>query len=301
MPSPVSQAIRSRITRETGPNPAPLAEQRQAWIDYAETLPLHPDVETHDETIGGVPCLWLTPRRPRPNATILYLHGGGLVDGAILTHREFVSRIVALTGHKALLIGYRLLPDNVFPAPLEDALAVYRALVSENRISPASVAFGGDSSGAGLAIAALMQLARRGEPMPACAFSISGTFDLTLSGESMTSRDSVDPCLSRAALESWIRHFEGLDLADERLSPLFGDPCGLPPVLLQVGDHEVWLDDSKRLAAKIECSGGSVQLSIWEDMWHVWPLYPELPEAGEAIEEIGRFIDAHAVARRATS
>lgn len=289
-PSPESLLIRFHIRKETAPSEVPLSVQRQEWIEYAETLPLHAEVDVQEDTIAGVRCLWLCRRAYRSDTTILYLHGGGLVDGAIVTHREFVSRLVGTTGHRALMVEYRLMPEHRFPAALDDVLAVYHALESVHGIRPKGIVLGGDSSGGGLAVAAMMRLSADGREMPACAFTISGSFDLTLASESMTGRDHDDPCLSYAALQGWLRYFEGFDLTTGELSPLHGDARGLPPILLQVGDHEVWRDDSTRMAAKIRDAGGVAELSIWAGMWHVWPMWSKLPEAHGAIEEIGEFI-----------
>lgn len=117
---------------------------------------------------------------------------------------------------------------------------------------------------------------------------------MTLSAESMTSRNEIDPCLSYEALKGWLGYFDEVeDLSNPFLSPLFGRLEGIPPLLLQVGDHEVWRDDSTRLAARIRSAGGDVHLSVWDSMWHVWHMYPDLPEAREAIEGIGSFLDEY--------
>ena len=184
------------------------------------------------------------------------------------------------------MVGYRLAPEHRFPAALEDVVSVCDAFPKDRQYI-----LGGDSSGAGLAIAATAELRNTNKRLPSCVFTISGVFDMTLSGESMVSRKDLDPCLSYEALKAWTKHFADYDLSDPRISPLFGDVTGFPPVLLQVGDHEVWLDDSKRLNEKIHSIGGKAELRIWDSMWHVWHMYAELPEALEAIKEIGDFID----------
>ncbi|MBN2233641.1 MAG: alpha/beta hydrolase [Opitutales bacterium] len=285
-PSKESKTIRQHIHKETGENEAPLEDQRKAWIDYAKTQTIDSRVSMSKETIANVPCLWITRSESPKSPTIVYLHGGGLVDGAIVTHREFVSRLVAESGYGALMVGYRLAPEHRFPASLEDVVAVCDAFPIDRQYI-----LGGDSSGAGLAVAATAELRNKNKRLPVCVFTISGVFDMTLSGESMVSRNNLDPCLSFKALTGWTKHFTDYDLSDPRISPLFGAVTGFPPVLLQVGDHEVWLDDSIRLKEKIHSSGGKAELRIWDSMWHVWHMYSDLPEALEAIKEIGDFID----------
>jgi acetyl esterase/lipase len=66
-----------------------------------------------------------------------------------------------------------------------------------------------------------------------------------------------------------------------------------PPLLVHVGDDEILLGDSTRLAEAMGSAGGSVELKIWPNLWHVFPMWtPQLPEANEAIAHIGKFIRA---------
>ena len=74
-------------------------------------------------------------------------------------------------------------------------------------------------------------------------------------------------------------------------NPLFADLAGLPPLLIQVGDHEVLLDDSTRLAQRARAAGVDVKLEIWPEMIHRWHSYAAvLPEGQQAIDAIGTFL-----------
>ena len=74
-------------------------------------------------------------------------------------------------------------------------------------------------------------------------------------------------------------------------NPLFADLAGLPPLLIQVGDHEVLLDDSTRLAQRARAAGVDVKLKIWPEMIHRWHSYAAvLPEGQQAIDAIGTFL-----------
>ena len=75
------------------------------------------------------------------------------------------------------------------------------------------------------------------------------------------------------------------------VSPLFADLGGLPPVLLLAGDHEVWLSDSTRLAAKLTAAGGDATVKVFDEMWHVWPNHADLPETAEAMADVRAFLD----------
>jgi acetyl esterase/lipase len=108
----------------------------------------------------------------------------------------------------------------------------------------------------------------------------------------MLSRAQVDPVTTRESLERAARWYtQGIGRASPLASPVFAPLGGLPPLLLQVGDDEILLDDSTRVAGATNRSGGRAQLSIWKGMWHAWPLHPGLPEAGEALIEIAQFLD----------
>jgi monoterpene epsilon-lactone hydrolase len=285
------RAIRAELRKEIVPPSMPLAEQRRAWIDHARTQSLAPGTTDAREVIAGVPCLWVRADGAVGNGTILYLHGGGLVDGAAVTHRELASRLARTTGRAVLLADYRLLPEHPPSAPLEDAMRVYRALLRERHHDPRAMAIGGDSSGGGLALSALLTLRDAGDPLPARAFTISGAFDATLSGPTIQTLSVRDPILSYEVLKDWQeRYLPAAALSEVSLSPLFGNLSGLPPMLLLAGSDEVWLSDSTRLADRIRRAGGTVTLRVWQGMWHAWPMDGRLPQAQAALEEIREFL-----------
>ncbi|MEO8185190.1 MAG: alpha/beta hydrolase [Deltaproteobacteria bacterium] len=247
-------------------------------------------IRLRPETIVDVPCLWVEDESKPDQNVVLYIHGGGLIAGSSVTHREYASRLVKRIGRRVLLVDYRLAPEHPFPAALDDVRAVYTALIARMRAE--DISFGGESSGAGLGLAALIQLRDDGLALPAGAFFISGHFDMTLSGDSMASRRQVDPFTSRESLERAVRWYtNGADCKLPLLSPVFAELSTLPPILLQVGDDEILLSDSVRVAERISRAGGRVELRVWDAMWHNWPMYVGLPEADGALEEVGEFLE----------
>ncbi len=120
--------------------------------------------------------------------------------------------------------------------------------------------------------------------------------DLEATGESMTTRAAADPMVSKGALLQMARLFlgEGGDPHDPLAAPLHGDPAGLPPLLIQVGDAETLLDDATRFAAKAEAAGVDVTLEVWPEMTHVWQASAGfVPESDEAIAKIAAFLGKH--------
>jgi epsilon-lactone hydrolase len=285
-----SLRIRKTIVRDCVPDGVSIQEEREQWEAFARSLELAAGVRLRPETIADVPCLWVEDESNQSKNVVVYIHGGGLIAGSPVTHREFASRLVKRIRRGVLLVDYRLAPEHPFPAALDDVRAVYAHLITRMRADDISI--GGESTGAGLGLAALIKLRDDGLALPAAAFFISGHFDMTSSGESMDSRREVDPFTSPESLERAIRWYtNGADRKLPLISPVFADLSGLPPMLLQVGDDEILLSDSVRVAERIRRSKGRVDLRVWDAMWHNWPMYLGLPEADAALLEISEFLE----------
>jgi acetyl esterase/lipase len=195
---------------------------------------------------------------------------------------------------RVLALDYRLAPEIPFPAPVEDSVSAYQWLLT-NGIAPEQMAFGGDSAGGGLVIAALVALRAVGEPMPAAGVCISAWADMESTGPSMTTNAETDPSVSKERLLRIAKvYLNGKDPRAPWASPIHADLTGLPPLLLQVGSIEVLLDDSTLLKTRANEAGVPVKMEVWDDMPHVWHHYaPILPEARKAIGKIGDFVLQH--------
>jgi monoterpene epsilon-lactone hydrolase len=254
-------------------------------------MPLPPDVRYEAVDAGGVPAEWTAAPGAAADRVIVYLHGGGYVVGSVRTHRLLVADLSRATGARVLSVDYRLAPEHPFPAAVEDAVTACR-FVRRGGVAPARMAVAGDSAGGGLTVATLLALRDAREPLPAAAVCLSPWLDLSLSGESMRTKETVDPMIhldgARLMAE---RYLGGADARSPLASPLFAELAGLPPLLIQVGTAETLLDDSTRFAARARAAGVAVELEEWEDMFHVWHAFAfVLPEAREAIARIGAFL-----------
>ncbi|MBI3373695.1 MAG: alpha/beta hydrolase [Betaproteobacteria bacterium] len=243
----------------------------------------------------GVDATWIVAAEARPDTVLLYLHGGGFQVGSVRSHRDLIARLSRAAGCRALAIDYRRAPEHRFPAALSDAIAAYQWLL-EQGVAPARTAIAGDSAGGGLALSTLLVSRERNLPLPAAAVVLSAWTDLAATGESYVSRAAADPLNQRRLVQAMARNYLG-DCADPRdplASPLFADLAGLPPLLMQVGDRETVLDDSRNFAAKARAAGVQVELEVWDKMIHVFQQFAaELPQAGLAIDSIGRFLRRH--------
>jgi monoterpene epsilon-lactone hydrolase len=226
--------------------------------------------------IDDVKAEWIAPvKAVDSNRVLLYFHGGGYAAGSIDTHRSLISQIVKYSGFKALLIDYRLAPENKFPASIDDAVKAYEWLLKSNYL-PERIAFGGDSAGGGLTVATLLYLRDNGMALPKCAICLSPWLDLTMSGESQTTNSlgDVDPSTPYA-------------------SPIFADLKGLPPVYVQVGTAELLLDDSLRFAQKAKADGAPVTMDVYEGYFHVFQsFFMVLRTARKANKKLAEFIVA---------
>lgn len=242
---------------------------------------------------GGVPAEWVCARGARPDRAILYLHGGALVMGSPATHRELAARVSAVTGAAVLVPDYRLAPEHPFPAAVQDAIATYRWLLDGGFMAE-RIAIGGDSAGGGLALQTLLSLQMEGVPGPAAAFLLSPVTDwVRFDGDSYLTRAAVDPLNDPQMCRFTALCYVGdNDLETPLLSPMGMDLSGLPPLCIHVGEREIVLSDSERLAERARDCGVEVEFRIWSGMWHVFQTAARfVPEARRSLEEIGRFCD----------
>ena len=243
--------------------------------------------------VGGVGGEWVDADGADPGAALLYLHGGGYVAGSVDSHRNLLGHLARAMRCRVFAADYRLAPENPHPAPVDDAVAAYLGLLDEGGFDPGRVAVAGDSAGGGLTVATLVALRDRGHPLPAAAVAISPWIDLEATGSSAVSRAAADPMVTPGSLRTIAAMFVGDDgdVRDPLAAPLHADLAGLPPMLVHVGDAEVLLDDSNRLAAKITEAGGDVTLEVWPEMVHVWHgSAGYVPESDEAIARIAEYL-----------
>ena len=276
-----------------------LPEMRAAFDAQGARFELPPRVHCSPVQLAGRPAEWWRPEAPS-NRVIYYLHGGGYILGSLTGYRHLAAELARASGASVLLLDYRLAPEHVFPAALDDAVAGYRELLGQG-IAPERVAFAGDSAGGNLVMTTLLSLRDSGLPLPGCAACFSPWTDYETNGDSMVSKASVEPAMTREALHL-ARHlyFGKVDPSGDLATNILGaDLSGLPPLLVQVGSHEVLMDDSIRLVRRAALFDVDCTLQVWSRMIHVFQLYyPILADARRAIGDVASFTNAHTDSRR---
>lgn len=247
------------------------------------------DVEVR--ALGGI---WTERYLPRCRAagSILRLHGGGFVSGSPQLERRVAADLALTTACDTYGIRYRLAPAHPFPAALDDAVAAYRGLLDEGVEPRRTILFGG-SAGAGLALAALLDVRRLGLPRPAGAVLLWPYADMTFTGASIEANAEVDLLPLRELAGVWGPAYVGdADPADPRVSPALADLTGLPPLLIIAGGAETLLSSARQIAGSAERSGVEVELAVYDHQPHGWMLLPGLPATRAAEDRIRTWIAA---------
>ncbi len=246
--------------------------------------------------IDDIPAEWVVAPEANPDVRLLYLHGGGFISGSSEFYLALAGRISLAARCAVLLPDYRLAPEYPFPAGLDDCLRAYEWLRTTGPNGPGrarATFIAGDSAGGGLTLSTLLALRDRGQPSPVAAIALSPFADLTLSGESICSEGELDPIMHPSCLPDFVNRYVAAetDVRNPLVSPVFGEYSGIPPLLIQVGEHEIIRDDSVHVAAKARAEGVDVQLEVWPGMFHVFQSHePLLPEGVQAIEHIASFM-----------
>lgn len=281
----------------------------QDSIGKLMAFPHKNNVVFDDVKLGNINCCMISPKDEISNGVILYLHGGGFVAGNLAYARGFAAALASKCGIKVFAVEYRLAPEHVYPAALDDSLEAYGYLLS-NGFEPSKIILCGDSAGGGLCYSLCAKLRDKGRTLPAGIIALSPWTDLTSSGNSYAANEKVDPSMTVERLKYFsdcyvygaqrvgkkLQPITNSDVADDLarksdplISPLFDTLEKMPPSLIFVGGDEIMLDDSVKLHSKLLHSGCESTLTVKADMWHGYVLYG-LKEHEDDFDKIIKFI-----------
>lgn len=276
------KAIYSGWTRETS-----VAQMRADWdAAFAPRAAPWPRMPVD---AGGVPAEWISPPDLETDRTIFYVHGGGFRLGSLDSHRDLMQRLALAAQARVLAVDYRLAPEHRAPAAHDDTFDAWRWLARETN---GNAVFAGDSAGGGLAVCAMLRARDEGIPLPRAAFLMSPFTDLAATGASYETHAARDPIHQRGMILGMAKGYlgKGGDPRDPRVSPLFADLTGLPPLCIQCGERETILDDSRVFADRARAAGVHVDLTVFDGMIHVFQMFGELPQAHAATADAARFL-----------
>jgi len=281
----LASVVLGRRGRRKEGKPADLAADRRL-VDRVTSLSRLPrGVQVTEEVIAGVPVLRASSGAS-VRGTVLFLHGGAYVVGSA---RDVVgtAHVSVDGGPDVVSVEYRLAPEHPYPAAVEDALAVYRELVRAP--GPGRLVVAGESAGGGLALCLLQKAREEGLPMPAAVVPVFPWADLSLSGASSTENIGRDMLTRSQVLENASWYAAGRDLRDPGLSPLFGSFRGFPRTYIPVGQYDLVLDDSRRVAARMRAEDVDVVLDEWPGTIHGFLSVPSA-EARQCRQRIRAFV-----------
>ncbi len=285
----------ARITRENyiGKKIAN-GEIRKMTHDLPGSFKYPPYLTLKEVALKNCMAEFLSYDCPNDDFVILQFHGGGYVGGMKNAYRRFAGFYNELGKRVSVFTpDYRIAPEHVFPAALDDANEAFTYLLNLG-YNANQIIVVGDSAGGNLALALCLDLKNRGMDLPRGLILMSPWTDMTASGESYKFNYENDPLFGGSEDSMiWNREYAAdHDPTDPLLSPLFGDFSGFPPMLIQVGDCEMLLSDSVRLAEKAREAGVDVRLSIYEGMFHLFQMAPlSLAESKKAWSEVGYFLE----------
>ncbi len=249
-------------------------------VDYIET------------EAGGLPAMWAAPKACSEDRVLFCSHGGGYVACSRYTHRKLFGHVAKAVGCRALIVDYRLAPENPHPRPVNDMATAYGWLLDRG-IKPDRIALIGDSAGGGLAVTTILCVRQQGLPLPAATMPLSPWLDMEATGGTFETNKAKDVLNSREIMLGMATTFlgENGNRRDPLANPLLGDLRGLPPVYIQVGGYEVLLDDSRALAEALRRADGEVKLDVYPEMQHAFQLLAGVaPEADDAIGKLAAWV-----------
>jgi acetyl esterase len=266
------------IDRDT-PDPSP----DRARADLARGVrlvapwPLRP-IDTHAGSLPGPagPLPVRTYRPPRSRATMVFFHGGGWAVGDLDTHDALCRRLALDAQLTVISVGYRLAPENPFPAGRDDALAAFDAVRARAR---GPVGVGGDSAGGNLA--ALVAQARPGVAWQLLIYPVCDLRRLTASYRHL----GEGYVLERAAIDRYLRWY-GAEPTDPLASPLLA-PVGRAPAVVVTAGFDPLRDEGEQYAERLAAEGVPVRDLRFPGLVHGFAnMDGLLPAADRALAEV---------------
>ncbi|SHI86790.1 Acetyl esterase/lipase [Dethiosulfatibacter aminovorans DSM 17477] len=248
-----------------------MAEYRRLFEKWGDCSKEPGQVDYIDTSIDGVKCLWAVPHKCADDKVIICIHGGGYIYGNRFSHRKSYAHLAKKSGCKGLIVDYRNTPENAWPAPVEDVIKVYKWLLANN-YKPENIAITGDSCGGAMALTIPLYLKEQNLPMLAASMPICPWCD-TMATTPIYNHNDKDVMNTKESVISFGMSLkdDGLDVEDPHLAPIHltaEQMKGFPPIYIQVGGYENFVDESVIVADTAYKAGLDIKLDIVGHMQH---------------------------------
>ena len=247
-----------------------------------------------DDDVDGVP-IRIYQGDGAPTGLVAYFHGGGYVLGSIGLMDNVARALAHGSGATVVSVGYRLAPEDPYPAGLDDCERVTRwAFANAERfgVSPQTVAVAGESAGGNLAAAVALRLRDAGDASLAAQVLIYPQVSGTATYPSAVEFDGL--VISRAiGAKYWEAYSGGRDLDDDPYAVPLRAPrlSGLAPALVVLGGCDMLRDEGRAYAARLREEGGDIDEVCYAGQPHGFVNF-DFPAASLAFDHIGEWLRA---------
>lgn len=208
--------------------------------------------------------------RTRPQAVVIYVHGGGWVNEIVAQHWKLIARIARETNQRVIVPIYPLLPFGTAREAHDGVVDLLRRELESGH----QVRLAGDSAGGQISLSAALHVRDEGTLLPGITL-LSPALDLTWKNPQIDAVQPLDPWLGRPGGRFLAQEWRGDDdIEDPVVSPLFGDMTGLGPLTILTGTRDVLNPDANVLRAKAREAGVSVTWHEEDGQLHVYALLP---------------------------
>ncbi len=277
------EASRTKVLTPEG-----VLEERNHIDDILRDVPISGDIAVEhiksDDFEGEFYTYNVERGQKLVGKVLLFLHGGGFMNGSVLSRRPLCTNIMQEILIDALSVEYGQWPEAEHPQAIMDAAAGYKWLLNKG-YKPEDIYIFGESAGAMLTLTMMLYLKEHGLPLPGRALVFSPVAGQSLDLPSHTERDERDPMIS---YEGVVPYYANGDVTHPLVTPYNGSFEGFPPMAIHVGSEEVLYDDAVVIYEKCKEVGIDVKIRVWDELFHVFPLF-NCPETDEALKEIGAF------------
>lgn len=273
---------------------------RKKMDDEFSSFFLPNGVECSSRKYADINCDILAPEIYASNRIMIYIHGGSFVGGSRVAYRTFCSSIAAKCFCRVVVPEYRLAPENLYPAPIEDLQEVFRAVFTEEQVacslngenSIPEIIIAADGSAASIACAFIFNLRERFRKCIKQIILFSPWLDVSQDSKLLTTRKMSDDVMSGDVLRKSSCVYAGeTNTNSPFISPLLADDEQLkdfPPVFIQMGEKEILLDDAKKFTVRMNELGNKCTLDVWEKMIYMFQMADEfIHESHLALDKIG--------------